>query len=319
MTVGRQELPETYDYAVFGIQIRSDMQLPELVPADAGERPHAIIRLGEIGAGLSHAPGAHPLENGLLLVIEGVARFAIRDGAEIIVEAVPDAPEASVRMFLLGSAMGALLLQRGLLPLHANAVDIEGKAVAFMGRSGEGKSTLAAVFHDLGHRILADDVCVVRFSDSGRVVAYPGLPRLRLWKEAMVATGRDASNYDRSYAGREQIEKFDVPIGREPADAERELGAIYLLASGERFRIERLVGTAALKAITENTYRGGFVGRIGQSRAHWEECLKVVRSVPVFLLTRTRVMDHLQSEALAMLDHAREAIGHPAAPATTGD
>ena len=61
--------------------------------------------------------------------------------------------------------MGAALHQRGILPLHANAVEIDHRAVAFMGASGAGKSTLAAWFHDQGYPILADDVCVIRADD----------------------------------------------------------------------------------------------------------------------------------------------------------
>ena len=76
-------------------------------------------------------------------------------------------PDANIRLYLLGSAMGVLLHQRGLLPLHANAVEIDGKAFAFMGASGSGKSTLAAWFHDHGYRIIADDVCAVRFETEG--------------------------------------------------------------------------------------------------------------------------------------------------------
>jgi hypothetical protein len=315
MSVVRRGLPGTLHYHVFGLLIRSDLTLPELLPAEASEQPDATIRLGDTGAGRNHEPGVHSIERGLLLVIEGVARYAIRDGSEIVVEPEPDAPEASVRLFLLGSAMGALLHQRGLLPLHANAVEIEGKAFAFMGPSGEGKSTLAAVFHDLGHRIIADDVVVVRFGDDGRAMATAGMPRLRLWRAALAATGRDASHYDRSFAGREQIEKFDVPIARELAGSEPELAAVYLLAAGEQLKIERLGGTAALQAVTENTYRGGFVGRVGKSRDHWEECLKLVRRVPVFLLTRTKRLDQLHDEATAMLAHARELTGNAPAPA----
>ena len=85
--------------------------------------------------------------------------------AEIVAEPRQGVPDSNVRLFLLGSAMGALLHQRGLLPLHTNAVEVGGRAFAFMGKSGAGKSTLAAWFHDRGFRIVADDVCVVGFDD----------------------------------------------------------------------------------------------------------------------------------------------------------
>ena len=100
----------------------------------------------------------------------------MRDGNQIVIDAAPDATDRNVRLFLLGSALGALLHQRGLLPLHANAIDLGGGAVAFSGHSGAGKSTIAAWFHDRGHRILADDVCVVGFDQSGRALVH-AVPR----------------------------------------------------------------------------------------------------------------------------------------------
>ena len=78
-----------------------------------------------------------------------------------------------------------ILHQRSLLPLHANAMVVEGRAIGFMGHPGAGKSTLAAWFHDRGFDVLADDVCVVTPGPDGRPLAHPGIPRLRLWREAL--------------------------------------------------------------------------------------------------------------------------------------
>lgn len=151
-----------------------------------------------------------------------------------------------MRLFLLGSAFGALLHQRGLLPLHANAVEIDGRAFAFMGPSGAGKSTLAAWFHRQGDSVIADDVCVVGFGGDGRSFAAPGLPRLRLWAEALELMGGDSANYDRSYVGNDALtEKFDVPMGEvATARSNIELGALYLLNRGDEFSI---AGLAAWK------------------------------------------------------------------------
>ena len=153
-----------------------------------------MIRVAPISEERSE-PGLHVEGEALLLTIPDVARYRIEGGTEIVVDAHPSAPDRNIRLYLLGLAFGALLHQRGLLPLHANAVEVDGKAVAFMGESGAGKSTLAAWFHDRGHRIVADDVCVVGFSKGGQAFAHPGLPRLRLWDEALEASGRSAADF----------------------------------------------------------------------------------------------------------------------------
>ena len=167
---------ETFDYSLFGLSVRSEIPLPELFPAEIECEPDVAIRVGTINSD-ERAPGLHELGDGLLFVATDAGRYRIAGGREIIIEPNAGAPDRNVRLFLLGSAFGALLHQRGLLPLHANAVEIDGKAVAFMGPSGAGKSTLAAWFHDRGHRVIADDVCVVGLDTDGRPYAAPGLPR----------------------------------------------------------------------------------------------------------------------------------------------
>ena len=114
----------------------------------------------------------------VMLTVDGVGRYLVRGGAEILVDAAGGAAERDVRLFLLGSALGILCHQRGLLPLHANAVVANGAAYAFAGHSGAGKSTLAAHFAQAGYEILCDDVCVISFDEAGQPLAWPGLPRL---------------------------------------------------------------------------------------------------------------------------------------------
>ena len=75
------------------------------------------------------------------------------------------ANEDHVRLYILGTCMGALLLQRKILPLHGSAIAINGKAYAIVGDSGAGKSTLASAFLNKGYQLLSDDVIPVSLSN----------------------------------------------------------------------------------------------------------------------------------------------------------
>ena len=281
-----------FDYRLFGLSLRSALALPELPAGEPDGRPDVTIRRGRS-------------DEGSLIAVEGIAEFRVANGSEITVCAAPDASPRNVRLYLLGSAMGLLLHQRGLLPLHANAVEVGTKAVAFMGPSGSGKSTLAAWFHDRGHRVLADDVCVVRFAEDDSPFVCPGLPRLRLWKEALEASGRDSGQYPRSYAGDDDWEKFDVPLDRVgEASGATPLAAIYLLCEGDESRVEPLGGIEAAEALFANTYRGRFVTEAGDPKLHWEACMRLVRSTPIFRADRRWGLDRLGEEAARLLDHA---------------
>jgi len=297
---------DLFDYRVFGLAIRSDLPLPELFEAAPPSEPDVVIRVAPISEERSE-PGLHVEGEALLLTIPDVARYRIEGGTEIVVDAHPSAPDRNIRLYLLGSAFGALLHQRGLLPLHANAVEVDGKAVAFMGESGAGKSTLAAWFHDRGYRIVADDVCVVGFSKAGRAFAHPGLPRLRLWDEALEASGRSAADFPESYIDSDSRKKFDVAIGRTTAvDRDLPVRAAYLLERGESFEIRPLNGIAAAEAVFAHTYRGGFVSAVKSEISHWNACLRFVRAVQLYRLTRPWGLAQLDDHSEAVLDHIRK-------------
>lgn len=116
---------------LFGLTIDSEVPLDGLVPAPDGSPVDVVIHRGPVGAMAD-------------LVITEAGSFKVTDGRETIVEAHHHVPERNLRLCLIGSAMGLVLHQRGLFPLHANAVSQEGKAVAVAGATGAGKSTLAA-------------------------------------------------------------------------------------------------------------------------------------------------------------------------------
>jgi hypothetical protein len=293
------------DYSVFGLRVRSEIPLPELFEADSGEAD-VTIRLGPVGAPAETERGLHPVAGDLLFVEPEVGRYRIAGGSEIVVEANPGVPERNLRLFLLGSAFGALLHQRGLLPLHANAVEIAGKAVAFMGPSGAGKSTLAAWFHDHGYRIIADDVCVVGFDDYGQPYVAPGLPRLRLWAEALALMGRESSGLARSYVGTRQLDKFDVPI--DPASAAKSdtaLAGLYLLDRDVDFAVFQLGGVEAADAVFANTYRGSYVSATSGQKGHWQSAMRLVQSTPVFRVGREWDLAKLEEQYSRLLEHAR--------------
>jgi hypothetical protein len=293
-------MARTLDYSVFGLNVRSGMALPELFPVDNLRDPDVTIRIGSLDEPET-APGLHARGEALLLTVPNVARYRIEAGREIIVEPQPAAPERNVRLYLLGSAFGALLHQRGLLPLHANAVEIDGKAVAFMGESGAGKSTLAAWFHDRGFRVIADDVCVVQFGVDGVVRACPGLPRLRLAEEVLQATGREASAFPRSYLGDEDFRKYDVAIDTNAARDASEIGAAFILAKGDGFSVEALGGVDAANAVFDHTYRGHYVDQVDGHRAHWTATITLVEKVPVFRLSRVWNIERLDEQCELIL------------------
>jgi hypothetical protein len=294
-------------YALFGLVIDTELALPGFAeaaggPADVVVRFAAVPSLGQKLA---------VLEDGALqLEVADVGRYRIAGGREILIDPAPGASERNLRVYLLGSAFGALLHQRGLLPLHANAVEIAGSAVAFVGHSGAGKSTLAAWFMDRSYPVLCDDVCAVTLAEADCApLVHPGVPRLRLWEDALARSGRDRAAFARSFDGQD---KFDVPAGRPVEAGPRPLAACYLLeraaAGSESGSVELLGSMDALEALVANTYRGGFARLLGGTERHLRLCMAVAKRVPVYRAARQWSIATFDAEARRLESHARQLI-----------
>src|SRR5262249_21201448 len=141
--------PPMFSYVAYGLGIESALPLPEFVTA--GTRPEVVIHLGNHYEVPPEAIG-QPWHirwdrEDATLFFRDVGVFRVRGGREVIVSPAPGTRASRVRLYLVGTMMAVLLCQRGFLVLHASAVEVDGEAIAFVGASGAGKSSLAAALH----------------------------------------------------------------------------------------------------------------------------------------------------------------------------
>jgi hypothetical protein len=106
----------------------------------------------------------------------------------VVVHGDPTGRIELLPILMAGTVSAFLLALRGHTVLHASAVSIGGQALAFVGPSGRGKSTLAALMCLAGADLVTDDVLVVESGDD--VVCLGGATELRLRAAAApLATG----------------------------------------------------------------------------------------------------------------------------------
>jgi hypothetical protein len=188
-------------------------------------------------------------------------------------------------------------------------VELGGRAIGFMGASGAGKSTMAAWFHDRGYNVLADDVCVVTPGEAGVLLAQPGIPRLRLWRDALESSGRNVDDHEHAF---DDADKYNVRTRSDESRSPLPLGAIYLLNppnSGARDTvITQLLGIEAVDALVTNTYRGAYVRVLRATRRHLLQCLELARTVPIFRLERVWGHDEFAYQVKLIEEHAREVL-----------
>lgn len=295
-------------HTAFGLTFASEIPLPELPLAAPGVDADVHVRLGEVSPALADSRAIEPgvsARPGTLLIDFETARFLVTQGRNILVQPNPGTPDNEVRAYLLGSAMGALLHQRGLLPLHANAIEIDGRAIAFAGPSGSGKSTLAAYFRARGRRLLSDDVCAVSFGPGGEALAWPGVPRIKLWSDALQAFGHRPGDLERVVSWED---KYSLPLAM-AAPGPLRLTRIYLLRTVQADpRIEAVTGAAAFDAVASNIYRSEFAAPLGRAESLFARSLSLVRATSLFVAERRLGFDVYEAEADRLERHIADRL-----------
>ena len=274
-------------YHVYGLTILSPLELPELMPGE-GEAD-VVFRFGEVepldpsAAGIERHIQGNPGE--VYIFVASAGRFLVRAGREVTVDPVEGAEESVLRVFLLGMVMGIVLHQRGFYIFHAGVAGVDGKAVAFMGARGSGKSTMAAAFHAEGHRLMTDDILALRVEE-GVPMAEPGFPRLKLMPDAARYLGEAPETNAEAHLSLRKHSRI-VPEGF--SRGALPLKRIYLIETAESLEIVPLETKDALRELLPHWYGSQFgmpmIRALG-SASHLRQCAEMAGIAPVRRLRR---------------------------------
>lgn len=299
-------------YCLAGLSVVSELRLSGLLVGDLAESDEVVtISQGSVPTTLT-SPVTLMKDvqydgKAVLLTVPAVARYLVREGSEILVDAVPSAEENDIHAYLLGSAFGILCHQRGIVPLHSAAIDVKGGCVAFIGPSGAGKSTLVAALAARGHQIIADDVGFLRRDNHRMVMLWPGIGRIRLWHDALAALGCNGPAVEREARGHN---KYIMPI-RLPLNPfmPRRLRRIYYLSSAppdNQTSIVQVQGAAAVEVLMLNVYRASIADCIGCKPIVFGVCASMANQLPVFQFSRPLCFEVLHQGIDILEDHLRD-------------
>jgi hypothetical protein len=219
--------------------------------------------------------------------------------------------ECLIRLPLLGVVMSVLLYQRGLLVLHATAMSLYGKAVAFLGHKESGKSTMAAALYAQGHPLVADDVVAVDANSVKRPKVLPAFPQLKLWPEAVVAClGDTLEVLPRLHP---QVEKRACPATERFVPMPVALGHLYVLERSTTLEIEPLRPQEALIQLISYSYMARFGRQALQIREaqHFLQCAALAQTIPVYRLKRPASLALLPTIARFVEAHLTSAASMP--------
>jgi hypothetical protein len=269
-------------YRVFGLNIFSSFILPELLskkgPADAK------IRLGKPVWPLGSPKNRWfktPAGN-FYFFSKTRGHFAVSEGKEIVAWPATGSDEGMLRSFLLGPCLAFLLSQRGRVVLHASAVQSHNRAFLFLGKSGDGQSTLAGAFKNRNYEIIADDLAVLEFTPRGCRI-YPGFPQIKLHPDSASVLGYNFKTLERIEGySKKGIKSFSKKYSKDSFPVR----CIYLLDPSTKNGIKSVSLQEAHLEILGHSYLN-LAAESLVDKAYFHQSARLVNSVTIKRLTRS--------------------------------
>lgn len=272
-------------YTAYGLGIDSILTLPELV--SGADRLDLVIKsdripLDPLVNNEQFYYWRNDSETGLHW--QELGTFLIREGKEIIIDPAAGVKEEDLHPALLGACMAVVLHQRGYLILHASAVAIEGRAIAFLGEKGWGKSTMAVSLAARGHQFVTDDVMAIDLSGDIPLV-FPSFPQLKLCPDALMSMGKDPETLLRVMP---QVEKRQYKLEQKFSTAPLPLRSVYLLGKGEAVSIKKIPTKEQILPLLAHSYGARFGKKLlhlGEA-SHFVQCTQLAKKVGIYRLQR---------------------------------
>jgi hypothetical protein len=280
----------SYTYRAYGLTIRVPFACPALTPVGTGSvapgvdvvvREHLVpqrLRVPQAGeASWDAAPGLFLLRGG-----RRAGRFLVEADA-VTFERNFECEDAILARYFTDRVLVALLRHRGLLVLHANAVEVSGGVIVIGGESGTGKSTTLAALLDRGGRMLSDDVTALQPGGAPRSVeVLPGVAQTHLTADAAEGLG-----YTVGPAQLQPWRRMKAAIPTHDGMAQRagRLRALYILrlSDGDDVVVTQANGGDKFRALQECVYGPMFTE---EYPALFPLMSTVVNTVPFFWLER---------------------------------
>ena len=278
------------NYYVYGLNIKSEIEIDEFQKRDIIIEDKIVnikngIMSNEIKDDILKGIHIKLSKDKIWFHIVNIATYYITNGEEVIVEIVEGADMQLMKVYLMCSCLGFIMLQRDMVAIHGGVIDIDDKAVIFTGDRGAGKSTLTTALRERGYKFLSDDVASIKIDKVPYVM--PGFPYQKLCESAM-----EKFEYDKeactSFMSDKEV-KYVVPALDEFVYEERELISIVKLTVSdvEEVIIEEIRGAEKLNNIIENIYRGEYIKHLGKMDViYFKQCLDIAKNIKFFKITR---------------------------------
>jgi hypothetical protein len=200
--------------------------------------------------------------------------------SDVVFHLDPAADPGLVPVLAAGALVAVHLRLCGALVLHASAVAVDDRGLAFVGSSGMGKSTVASALAAAGHPLVSDDVLRVTLTAPAGPLTHRGSTESRLRPSARVLA-------DRADPAHVRLTADDRLALRLPAYREPDLPFAACVVplphrDGPELVLEQLAPTGALLWLLRFPRVVGWLDPAGSAR-EFQALGDLVERVPVYL------------------------------------
>jgi hypothetical protein len=295
----RKEVP-IERYRVYGVTIESDY--PFGVPLPLSDAPpdlgFELTRDPPAGVSLAHCRplytegerddgrpvfAFYALEDRAVVRISGAMDFHCLPD-RIVCHLHDPAHSYLMDVALFGMVMSLWLERQGVPTLHASTVRIGDRAVAFLSGRAGGKTSTASACLAAGHTLVSDDLLALTMR-AGRVLAQPGYPQMRMWRDQarhFLGSEEAGAPYHPDY------EKRRISLGDDFGSFEAAPAPLSRLYLPERsgdptaeVTISTMPPRVAVMALIRQSFLPREVVRFGLQAARLEFFARLLLTVPV--------------------------------------
>lgn len=284
-----------YTYLAFGLIISSELELTEFMPYEGIEKVSIVI--GQVPNSIENPIEIYPnyqLSRTEFLLYTRNADFYVKEGRQIIISLHENYDIIRVRAFITAIITGALLLQRGLIPIHGSSVVVNGKAVIFTGHSGAGKTTLCSAFRREQYEFMSDDITAIEIDQEGNPFVYPSFPQQRLCPDTAKWMGYKIKNMQLRNTEKKYFIETHQLFRTEPLP----LAAIFEIMPGRTRRVESIFvkGSEKLQRIIKNMYYSIMKKRMGIDSDYFIKLTKLACKIEYYYLIRPLKKDSTEEQ-----------------------
>jgi hypothetical protein len=304
MMRGQPAVEPPYHYSAYNLAIWSAIALPDLPPSSGGS--DFEIRL-ECGGDLIEERRIEWRElpaREARFHYPALARFTVLDGRELIITTDPRGDTTILRLYVQGMMLASALYQRGLFVLHASVVEVDGRAIGFLGPVGAGKSTFASAFRALHHKVLADDNAAIDL-DGAHPRVLPAFPSLKVYPEVARSLGFQRDSLHPMHAS--QIKEAQ-PLGDGFSANPLPLHCLYVLDREAEGPLARIPPVETIRELIRHSVPTRW-GVAGDGR-HLRMCSSLAQRVPLFRVRTFRDLHEIPMIAREIERHATNQVEH---------